>query len=92
MPHPVRVSLSDVKRMLRDRPVKFSADQVAYRPGKGKERCGNCAHFFRSKQRAVCEILRLAGDTQTSDESIMAGWTCDYFTPDGVSYPLSGKE
>lgn len=80
-----RATFREYTKMIADRPPKFSADQVNYREARGDEACGWCVHFYQSKgaQRSVCEIFRPAGD-----KSVKANWTCDWFTDDGVRFPL----
>ena len=87
-----RVTLEAVKRQLADRPEKFNERQVNYRPAEFSEeearRCSKCEHFFRSKSRAVCEIFRPTGDTATKTVNVRYDWRCDFWTKDGISYPL----
>ena len=88
------VSLSEVKKQLADRPWKFHEGEVDYRPanGRSKHRCATCEHFFRSKSRAVCELFRPTGDTQTETVSVRGDWVCDFWTGDGIRYPDAEKE
>ena len=73
------------QQMMRDRPEKFSPEQVNYHDADGAERCGTCAHFFRQagdRQRTVCEIMR------DGDQDIEPLKVCMFQTVDGENYPL----
>ena len=73
------------KRLLENRPFKFSAEEVNYRKGESPYQCQNCAHFFTRKLDGftVCEIFRPSGETE---EAIDPAYTCD-FQNDGDEYP-----
>ena len=82
------VSYDEYERMLSDRPEKFSQDEVGYREADTDEpNCLGCIHFFRSKQRSVCEIFR-----PDPEEDVKMDWTCTFQTSDGKSYPYLGEE
>lgn len=83
-----RPTFRDYTRMLADRPPKFSAEQVNYRKGKEPHDCDECVHFYQSEgaRRSVCEIFRPEGD-----ESVKPDWVCDWFSDDGVRFPLLPK-
>ena len=86
MKHDPLVSFDDYLDLLRDRPVKFTAAEVGFKRGggEGRERCGNCIHWYASpaSPRQVCEIYRPVDDT-----SVRARDLCQFFTPDGDRYP-----
>lgn len=84
----------DYLKILHDRPPKFDAKQVDYRDtsvGEFDRRmdCQACVHFYKSTAtgRTVCEIFR-----PDKDADVEYTWTCDFYTPDGVRFPLLPKE
>ena len=85
----IRPSFRDYLKMLADRPPKFDAKQVEYRKSDGDQDCGTCVHFYQSEaaDRSVCEIFR-----PDKDESVKPDWTCDFWTSDGVRFPLLDKK
>ena len=75
-----------------DRPIKFTAKQVQYKPDAGDDtmRCGNCWHMAifpaparKKLQHGACEIMR-SEDT----ESVEPAGRCTWWTEDGVMFPL----
>lgn len=85
-----RATFREYTKMIADRPPKFSADQVGYRKATSEEandwkECEDCQHFYRSDaaERNVCEIFRPDGD-----ENVDRHFVCDWFTDDGVRFPL----
>ena len=73
------------EQIMSDRPYKLGSDDVGYRDGEDKYRCGTCIHFFRRVIDAfgVCELVRLA-----DDEPIEASKVCTYWTDNGKDFPL----
>lgn len=88
------ITLDAYKRLIANRPFKFSAEEVAYHEakldaqGEGEEFCANCLHFYTRKLDgyAVCEIFR---DGEGDDEEpIKPDWVCAFHTTDGETFPL----
>ena len=81
------VSLKEYKKLIEERPRKFSAEEVDYRDGAEELPCvcSRCIHFFeRARDKfAVCEVMR-----PTGEESVDQFYTCDMYSPDGEKFPL----
>jgi hypothetical protein len=76
-------------RVIRNRPFKFSGEEVNYRDSEYEDECcGECFHFYtRNKDGyAVCEIFR---DVSKKDEQpVKDQYVCDFFTEEGEEFPL----
>lgn len=83
------VSKDAYDRLIENRPFKFSADEVAYRPGDKEHQCKGCAHLFSRvvNEYNVCEIFR-----PSDDESVIANYVCDFWTDDTEEHPLLPEE
>lgn len=84
MPRHLIVSFSDYQKILDDRPVKFTPEEVNFHKAKlDEEPCASCIHWFHAPIRDtnVCEIMRPA------DEDVPPNWTCAFHTKDGEHYP-----
>ncbi len=87
------VSLSDYLKMLEDRPVKFTPDEVGY--GKAPEgsamRCGICHHFYRRATDgfSTCEIMR---SEETDAKGVEPHYRCMFYTLDAMVHPLLEEE
>lgn len=82
------VTLDAYKRLVANRPYKFSADEVGYRKSTGSEECANCFHLYKREwdKYGVCEIFRDGeGD---KEEPIKDDWVCSFHTIDGEEFPL----
>jgi hypothetical protein len=80
------INFDEYEKMLADRPVKFTPEDVDYRDAEFIQyRCERCSHYFeRVRDRfGVCEIVRLK-----TDDPIDPDYVCDYFNTDGESYPF----
>jgi hypothetical protein len=79
------VSKSLYDRMIADRPLKFDADEVAYREAEGESSCSQCVHFFtrEADKHHTCEIFR-----PDEDKSVNPNFVCDFFSKDGEEFPL----
>jgi hypothetical protein len=79
------VTKSLYDRMIADRPLKFDAEEVAYRESDGKEICATCIHFFTRSvdNHHTCEIYR-----PDSDTSVDSQYVCDFHSTDGEHFPL----
>ncbi len=79
--------LEDYTKLVADRPVKFSDEEVDYRESDGKEKCGKCLHFYTRQLDGfgVCEIFR---SDETDKEGVMPDMVCSFFTRDGEVFPL----
>ena len=80
------VSKDAYKRIIENRPFKFSVDEVNYRESEGDEECKGCVHFFeRVKDKFhVCEIFR----PTKGDESVDPEFVCDFWTENNEDFPL----
>lgn len=82
------VTKSLYDRMIADRPLKFNAEEVAYRDSVEEEKeayCHSCIHFFTRKVDGhnTCEIFR-----PDEDKSVDENYVCDFFSKDGENFPL----
>lgn len=77
------MSFAEYQELIADRPEKAEPDAVNYRDAEGKERCSRCIHFFQSKDRAVCEIMR-----PEDEEDVEPNYVCNFYTFDGEEFPL----
>ena len=80
------ISFAQYEALLKDRPQKFSVEEVNYRDADNlQQRCERCIHYYQRVRDnyGTCEILRPA-----DDEPVDPDYVCDFFTPDGVQYPL----
>lgn len=79
------VSLKEYKKLIEERPRKFSAEEVDYRDSEDMRRCGRCLHYYERLRDGfgVCEIFRPADDSAVDPE-----YTCDLMTVDGEKFPL----
>jgi hypothetical protein len=88
MPKAPELTKEDVFALYLDRPHKFSAEQVNYRPAPAGSvmRCAGCANLFRraTDNFSVCQLFR---SEETDDEGVQPHWTCDWFTVDGLVFP-----
>lgn len=82
------VTLDAYERLMQNRPLKFSADEVDYREAKDEENCANCLHLYKRQLDgyAVCEIFR-DGEGE-NEEPIKDDWVCSFHTQDGETFPL----
>ena len=81
------VEFESYERLLKNRPFKFSGDEVNFRAGENDARCDQCIHFFKRKLDGftVCEIFR---PEEESEEAVAPNYVCDFFTTDGEEYPF----
>jgi hypothetical protein len=83
------VSLNDYRKLLEERPRKFTAEEVEYnKDAEGKnEICFKCLHYFRRTidDFGVCEIFR---SEETDVDGVKPDATCRFFTHDGKLFPL----
>ena len=79
------VTKSLYDRMIADRPLKFNAEEVAYREADAESTCGQCIHFFQRvvDSHGTCEIFR-----PQDDAPVDANYVCDFFSEDGEDFPL----
>ena len=79
------VTKSLYDRMIADRPLKFNAEEVAYREADAESTCGECIHFYTREvdRHHTCEIFR-----PDNDKSVDAAYVCDFFSNDGEDFPL----
>lgn len=79
------VSLDDYRSLMADRPEKLTAEDSHYRDSMGRQRCGNCLHFFQRKidDYGVCEVVR-----PDDPEEVELDKVCDFWTVDGKRFPL----
>lgn len=80
--------LADYKRLLTDRPVKFTGAEAGYVPASrndGEYTCDDCRHFFTGPAAGynVCEIVRL-----TPEKSIEPKARCRFWTRTGERWPM----
>lgn len=80
-------SLEEYEKLVEERPRKWSAEQVNYRPGDGPEFCKGCRHFYerRLDRFGVCEVFR---SKETDEEGVQPNFVCDWWTQDGRKFPL----
>lgn len=83
-------TLTEYKKLLDDRPEKFTSDQVDYRDSDGKEKCVRCFHMYKRvlDQHGVCEIFR---SPEVDEDGLDPNYVCDFFTHDGETHPLLEK-
>ena len=81
-PPDVPATIEQYHELLKDRPEKFAAEQVGYRPTRGSMKCAGCFHFYIGKEHNVCEIMR------PEDEDVSPTWACWFWTEDGENFPL----
>lgn len=84
----VAATLADYKRLLADRPEKFSGSEAQYFPATKNDTtytCDSCRHFFNGKVAGynVCEVVRLQ-----PEKSIEPGARCKFWTRTGERFPL----
>ena len=86
------VSEQRVAEIVDDRPVKLTADEVAFSPTSDNpaQTCGSCFRLYTSPiaRRSVCEIY--APDTE--DRHVPPEATCAFWTADGLSHPRLKKK
>jgi hypothetical protein len=80
--------LADYKRLLSDRPDKFSGKEAGYTPAaqnKTEYTCDDCRHFFTGPAASynVCEVVRLQ-----PEKSIEPKAKCRFWTRTGERFPL----
>ena len=80
-------TLQEYRDLVEDRPDKWTADEVNYRPADDRRRCSRCLHFYERRIDAlgVCELFR---SDETDDKGVLPNWVCDFFTRDGETFPL----
>lgn len=81
-------TLADYRRLLADRPDKFSGADAQYTPvssNKTDYHCDDCRHFFTGKAAGynVCEVVRLQ-----PEKSIEPKAKCKFWTRTGERFPL----
>lgn len=81
-------TLTDYRRLLADRPDKFTGPEASYTPesqNKSDYACEDCLHFFTGKaaRRRVCEVVRLQ-----PERSIEPRAKCKFWTHTGERFPL----
>ncbi len=84
-----QASLEEYKKLIADRPEKFTEEEVGYRKADaGEPQCRGCLHFFerRLDKFAVCEIMR---SERTDEEGVNPTWVCNFQTVDMEKFPLS---
>jgi hypothetical protein len=83
------VDRSEYDRIIADRPVKFTPEQVGYQAAQQGDgaRCVGCWHFYRraTDAHAVCEIMR---SEEIDEKGVNPMWQCRFFTFDGDHFPL----
>jgi hypothetical protein len=83
------VSLTQYFEIIDDRPKKFTAKQVGYKPAPegSAMRCAACIHFFvrAIDHFSVCEIFR---SEETDANGVKPHWRCAFYTLDGDVHPL----
>jgi hypothetical protein len=83
-----KLTKEDVFDLILDRPRKFSADEVAYRPALAGSamRCGACINLYRraTDNFSVCQIMR---SEETDDEGVAPNFTCDWWSLDNQVFP-----
>lgn len=79
----------DVEALMKDRPDKFTPEDVDYRPApEGSAiRCSACFHMYLRviDNHSVCELIR---SDQIDEEGIKPDYRCDFYTCDGDVTPL----
>ncbi len=81
-------TLAEYKRLLADRPAKFTAAEAAYQSQKQNTTdyfCRDCRHFFQGPVAGynVCEVVRLQ-----PEKSIESHAKCKFWTRTGERFPL----
>lgn len=79
------VSKDLYERLIENRPLKLSEEEVNYREAEGEEKCKACSHFFTREvdKFHTCEIFR-----PEPERSVETNHVCDFFTNDGDKFPL----
>jgi hypothetical protein len=89
---PMRAKFEEYQSLLKDRPEKFSEEQVNYRDSETiLHRCVKCVHYYERQRDAfgVCEIFR---SEETDSKGVDPDYVCDFFTSDGEHFPLLKKK
>ena len=87
------ITRQDVKKIIEDRPWKFSAEDVGYTaaPEGSVMRCASCLRYFRRAidGHATCEIFR---SEEVDEHGVDPAYRCSFFTVDGDIFPLLEEE
>lgn len=80
-------TLADYRKLMEDRPEKWSPDDVNYREAGGRDRCARCLHFYERHldRHGVCELMR---SEATDRDGVDPDYVCDFYTRDGEVFPL----
>jgi hypothetical protein len=78
-------TLEQYYQLMDSRPVKFTAEEVAFAKAPDSMTCCNCVHWFHNPitSSMVCEIMR----PDTGDEIVAPDWTCMFWTVDYETFP-----
>ena len=80
-------TLEEYRRLMSERPRKFSADEVNYRRSGGEEKCCHCISFYerRADDLGTCEIFR---SSETDRDGVRPYYVCDFYSTEGEDFPL----
>jgi hypothetical protein len=82
------VSKSLYRRLIENRPFKLSAEEVNYQQS-DSVKCAECIHFYTREidKYHTCEIYRPEEDASVDPDGV-----CDFFSEDGIKFPLLDPE
>ncbi len=87
------ITREQIENVLSDRPFKFKAEQVHYRPAPNGSvlRCGSCVNLYRRAidNFSVCQIMR---SEETDADGVQPNFTCDWWSIDNEVYPRQPDE